>query len=193
MPRSTIASLFGGWNQVWIALEKKFPGLKAFQKSLHIQKATYQGKSKFEGNQICKILKNLHKLQEILLQDLLPFLHTFESLRKFKKACCGKVLKPNALKLIEEFETNYNILHEKFGLTIINKAHIIVDHVPDYLKETKHSLGQSTDQLIESCHQYVNKRFTNSNYKINNVESPIHGKKLLQGLHHINSYNSITK
>ena len=79
-----------------------------------------------------------------------PFLHTFESLRKFKKACCGKKLKPNAIQIINEFDKNFTVLHEQFKLTVINKIHIIVTHVPEYIKETKHSLGQNSDQLIEA-------------------------------------------
>ena len=122
-----------------------------------------------------------------------PFLHTFESLRKFKKACCGKKLKPNAIQIINEFDKNFTVLHEQFKLTVINKIHIIVTHVPEYIKERKHSLGQSSDKLIEATHQYVNKTFTNSQYKINNVENPLHGTKLLKGVKHINSYNSLNK
>ena len=124
--------------------------------------------------------------------DLLPFCDTFEALRKFRKSCCGKKLEQDALLVIKEFEVNMFILHEVFNVSYTNKCHIIIDHVPDYIRENKLSLGQTSDQVIESSHQYVNRRFNNSNYKVNNVENPNHGSKLLKGLNHINSYHSFT-
>ena len=124
---------------------------------------------------------------------MLPFYDTFESLRKFKKACCGKKLKPNSIEVIKEFEKNMDILNEVFKVSYTNKIHIIIDHVPDYIREKKLSLGQTSDQVIEASHQFVNKRFQNSKYTVNNVDHPSHGKKLLKGIHHVNSYNSLTR
>ena len=86
-----------------------------------------------------------------------------------------------------------DILNELFKVSYTNKIHIIIDHVPEYIREKKLSLGQTSDQVIEASHQFVNKRFQNSKYTINNTEHPNHGKKLLKGMHHINSYNSLTK
>ena len=130
--------------------------------------------------------KNVHNL-DFLTQNHF-FLATL--LKDEKEYSCPK-LKP--IQVIKEFETNFLVLHEKFKLTITNKIHIMITHVPEYIMETKLSLGQTSDQLIEASHQYVNKRFNSSHYKINNVDSPMHGKKLLHGLHHINAYNFVTK
>ena len=58
-----------------------------------------------------------------------------------------------------------------------------------YFKETNKSLGYYTDQLIENMHQYVNKRFTSSNYYVKDITSDINGDKLYKGVNHINSYN----
>ena len=110
-----------------------------------------------------------------------------------QKSLLWEKLKPNAIQVIKEFAQNMNILHENFSLSYTNKIHIIIDHVPEYLRENKLSLGQTSDQLIEASHQFVNKRFTNSKYTINNVDYPSHDKKLLKGLNHINSYNSLTR
>ena len=66
-------------------------------------------------------------------------------------------------------------------------------HVPEYIMQTQHSLGETSDQIIEASHQYVNKRFERSNYKVKDVTNPMHGEKLLHGVKHINSYNAVTK
>ena len=71
--------------------------------------------------------------------------------------------------------------------------YIIITLIPEYIEETRLSLGQTSDQLIEASHQHVNKRFQVSNYTVKDVENPLHGEKLLKGIHHINSYNVITK
>ena len=137
--------------------------------------------------------RNLTTLREMLPTDLLPFCDTVESLKKFKKACCVKQLEMDVLLVIKEFAVNMAILHEVFKVSYTNKTHIIIDHVPEYIRENKLSLGQTSDQLIEACHQYVNKRFQNSHYKVNNVDNPQNGSNLLKGLNHINAYNSLTK
>ena len=160
---------------------------------MYILKADYQGKSKFEGNQITKILNNLDELKEVLTEEQTPFYDGFENLRKFKIACCGNILDPNVMAIIKELEDTVNILKDKFAVSITNKMHIITTHVPEYIEETRLSLGQTSDQIIESSHQYVNKRFMGSNYFVKNVENPSHGEKLLKGLKHINSYNATTK
>ena len=69
----------------------------------------------------------------------------------------------------------------------------MIHHVPDYISLTKLPLGQTSDQLIEAMHQYVNRRFTGSRQTVNNVENDSHGVQLLRGTHHINSYNALTK
>ena len=100
---------------------------------------------------------------------------------------------PNVIEIIKDLEKTVNILKDNFQVSITNKMHILVTHVPEYIQETRLSLGQTSDQLIEASHQYVNKRFQGSNYYVKNVENPLHGEKLLKGVNHINSYNATTK
>ena len=132
-------------------------------------------------------------LLEVLTEEEIPFYDGFENLRQFKIACCGNLLDPNVIDIIKELEKSVNILKDKFKISITNKMHIIIAHVPEYIQETRLSLGQTSDQLIEASHQHVNKRFQGSNYTVKDIENPLHGEKLLKGVHHINYYNAITK
>ena len=125
--------------------------------------------------------------------SLLPFVDTLENVKAFKIGCCGKILDPNILEIIKELEKSMYILQDKFSVSVTNKMHILVTHVPEYIMETHHSLGQTSDQIIESSHQYINKRFDRSNYKVKDVTNPIHGENLLKGVKHINTYNAVTK
>ena len=80
-------------------------------------------------------------------------------------------------------------LHGKYGMSITSKIHILITHVPQYIRLTGKSLGFLSDQTIENAHQIVNKRMENSNYYVKAVESDTHGEKLLRGILHVNSYN----
>ena len=58
--------LLGYVDHLWTEAQKVNKSLIDIQKKLYILKADYQGKSKFEGNQITKILNNLDELKEVL-------------------------------------------------------------------------------------------------------------------------------
>ena len=62
-------------------------------------------------------------------------------------------------------------------------------HIKNYCEETMKSLGDCSDQTIESLHQVVNSRFTNSKYYIKFSDADKHGEKLYNGIMHVNSYN----
>ena len=101
----------------------------------------------------------------------------------------GRTLDENYESFIDNFVSAYHNLHDKWGLSLTPKFHIIEAHLKFYFRVTGKSLGFYTDQLVESMHQWVNKRFTNSNYYVKDITSDIHGEKLFKGVNHLNSYN----
>ena len=102
-------------------------------------------------------------------------------------------LKKNYLGEIEpavkNFKTSYDTLITKFQVSNTPKIHTINDHYVDYVKMTGRPLGLTNDQIIETTHQYVNHTMVSSNYTIRDLESEIHGEKLLRLVLHQNSYN----
>ena len=60
----------------------------------------------------------------------------------------------------------------------------------EYFDEVGESLTKTTDQLVESAHQYTHKSLVRGNYIVKDVTSPQHGDKLLRGILHLNSYNA---
>ena len=74
-------------------------------------------------------------------------------------------------------------------ILILKTNSIIEAHLKYYFTETKKSLGYYTDQLVEAMHQFVNKRMSNSNYYVKDIDSDIHGESLFKGINHVNSYN----
>ena len=86
---------------------------------------------------------------------------------------------------IENFRRDFLTLHQKFGISITNKIHIIIDHVEDYISKSGKGLGNITDQTVEALHSALNKL----NYWIKDISSEKHGHKLYWGIRHFNSYN----
>ena len=80
-------------------------------------------------------------------------------------------------------------LRKKFGVTIPNKWHYVIEHVSEYIDDNNLSLGRTSDQVIESTHQHTNKLFTRSKYHVKDISSPAHKKGLKNGVNHYNSYN----
>ena len=76
-------------------------------------------------------------------------------------------------------------------VTVNNKFHIIFDHLEQYYDHTKLSLVKTSDELIESMHQYVHKRMLRGGYKVKDVLSPLHGHNLYRAVLHINAYNIV--
>ena len=70
-------------------------------------------------------------------------------------------------------------LHKKFGISITNKIHIIIDHVEDYISESGRGLGHVTDQTVEALYSALNKRLTSSNYWIKHLDSEKHGQNCI--------------
>ena len=83
------------------------------------------------------------------------------------------------------------ILVVKCNIDINNKLHIIFDNLQDYYDNTNLSLIKTGDELIESMHQYVDKRMQKSNYMVKDYLNLRHGEKLSCAVLHLNSYNIV--
>ena len=92
---------------------------------------------------------------------------------------------------IEFVRSNLLELHaiHSVSMTMTNKAHILFKYVIEYINLTGKGLGRVSDQNVEACHSALNKRLVASRYWIKDIESDMHGKMLLRGILHFNSYN----
>ena len=91
--------------------------------------------------------------------------------------------------VIDDFSKSWKDLRECHGTTVPNKVHIIQAHLSDYLKKTKTTFKNKSDQVVESTHQEYFSRMKSSNYIVKNFKSEKHGLKMLKGTMHFNSYN----
>ncbi len=168
----------------------------AYVKCLSIVKENYHGKT-FEGNECNKILKNCEKLKKgckkcaysFESESLDDIVSALEAIRHFIQDCGGKKVTSFWSQSIEEVRNTWTLLHTKYGITIPNKVHIIMDHVGDYIEATKKGLGCVSDHIVEAAHSALNKRLVGSNYWVKDLESDRHGLGLFRCILHFNSYN----
>ena len=65
-----------------------------------------------------------------------------------------------------------------------------MNFVKDYYNKTGKSLTRTTDQTVESCHQYLDKLLMRSNYWVKDPLSEKCGRQLLAGILHFNGYSA---
>ena len=70
----------------------------------------------------------------------------------------------------------------------INSIHIINDHLEEYYDLTNESLVKTSDQTVESAHQWVDKVLRRTNNWVKHLESDAHGEHLFRGIMTHNTY-----
>ena len=70
---------------------------------------------------------------------------------------------------------------------ITNKAHVIISHIPQAIERTGRSLYLSSEQVVEATHAQFDKFWRN--FKVRDLESESHGKRLLKCVVFFNSKN----
>jgi len=60
--------------------------------------------------------------------------------------------------------------------------HVIQHHIVDYVKMTGKTLGETNDQVIETCHQEVQNRMIASKYQVRNNARNAYGTQLFRGI-----------
>ena len=90
--------------------------------------------------------------------------------------------------MINKFSSSWFKLKSKFNISTTNKIHIILDHLEDYFCETEMTLLKTTEEVVESMHQAVYKRLMKG-YNVKDITNPNHGKKLMDLVRRINTYN----
>ena len=79
--------MLGPGNDMWNHLEKRCPEvMKNLQSELNILKSDYQGKQKFEGNQVQKILNNLFIIKQHVPSEFHDIVDVLEALKEVKDA-----------------------------------------------------------------------------------------------------------
>ena len=123
------------------------------------------------------IMKNIHKLEQNVPEDLLPIIDTLKALQNVKSSCFGPKLGEGYEDDINTFEEQWMHLHREFQLLFSNKCHVIIEHVPQAIERSGASLYLTSEQVVEASHQKFNVFW--ERYKVLDLERPMHGDNLL--------------
>ena len=110
-----------------------------------------------------------------------------EGLLKVKQSCFGFALEESYKKDIENFRDSWVQLNIEFGIPVSNKCHIIFSHLEDFIERQQRPLGEFSEQVVEACHQKLDKIW--QWYCVKNVESEIHGGNFEACINDFNSMN----
>ena len=105
-------------------LENRCPDYLNLCKSIGMVKDPYNNKD-YSGRYCDKLLKNLDKLDDVVGEELAPFVATLKAFSKVIHACFGKEADPNYREIISDFENCWFDMFVEFDIAFNNKAHII--------------------------------------------------------------------
>ena len=91
-------------------------------------------------------------------------------------------------QVIDNFARAWCNLSKKFNISTTPKIHILTQHLCDYFDDSDLSLIKVTDEIVESCHQFFNKKIMQG-YKVKNLCNPAHGVLLYSAVRTHNTYN----
>ena len=126
------------------------PALK-FLKDIHIDHEAYSKLGRLPGNECKKILKNLDKLRDLVPQNCSNYVNALESFNEIRISCFGQKIIGDYEAKIQAFKNNYSQLMFCDDVSIINKMHLLFDHIAEFVKK-KGPLGKFSAQTGEAIH-----------------------------------------
>ena len=131
------------------------------------------------------MLKNLDKLASVLPEELSPFLQYMMDFNNLMGETFGFSLGSDFRSRVRMFKSSFQTLNLNFGMRETPKIHILMYLVEDFVRLTGQSLGQHSEQEVESCHQTFDKCW--DKYKVKDTSSEIFMDNLLRAVLDYNS------
>lgn len=109
-------------------------------------------------------MKNINIIEKELPEECQECIEVLDEFNEVRFTIYGNSLSycsprpaPYYKNVVKNFEEKTVNLRKKCNVTIPNKWHYVIEHVPEYVDKKNISLGRTSDQLIESVHQHTNK------------------------------------
>jgi len=123
---------------------------------------------------------------DILPDDLLPFYECFKATAEAIDSAFGFVLDPYYEEKFTKFTEKYLKLVNDFKISVTNKVHIMIKHVPQFIELKGISLGGYSEEAVESAHHSFDLHY--NRYRIKDINHFNYGKKMLAA---VLSYNAM--
>lgn len=126
-------------NKIYKSLRDHFSEIDEWSYQSNMMKSYYHAED-FEGKECTKLLKMLSSLRDILPQELHIFTEVISAFKRVIDTCFGKDSQVGYKNSISNFETKWCELFDTFGVSITNKAHIIMKHITQKIERIGTSL-----------------------------------------------------
>ncbi len=120
--------------------------------ALGILRNDYHGKS-FEGRQCSKLLDKCDALAFLIQSECLPIIDCLKAFARVAEAIFGHRLSSNNEEAIEQFGVKFTRLMPQFRISMTTKVHILLHHVPHFIRLTGMPLGPFSEQVVEEQHR----------------------------------------
>lgn len=191
IPPPELHLLMGVVNKILDLVIKVWPEVLDWCRSKGITRHGYQGGG-LDGNNSKKLLDKLDELSAIIPIHLLPIVSTLKDFKEIVAGCFGDYLCPLIVSKIESFSKSYvnlrefsaDVLNER--LTVSWKVHVVVVHLPQFLKKKKVGMARFAEQTGEAAHAKMKgtlKRFCVCE------DNPRHGMQMKKAIVNFSSNN----
>ncbi len=125
---------------------------KEVAKTLGIVQKDYHGKS-FEGRQCPKLISKCDTLAALIPVDSLPIVNCLRLFEKVVEATFGHVLSSNYEEVLSQFGVSFTTILSTFRISMTLKIHILLHHIPQFLRMTQMPLGLFSQEVVEEQHK----------------------------------------
>ncbi len=114
-----------------------------------------------------------------------PLAECLEALHRVVTGVFGQIVDPETKNDISPFEETFMeaMLTQNPRMTL--KVHMLIHNVPEYVRRTAAPLGPTSEQALESQHQFFEIFY--HRFKVNCTNSPVFRERLLNDVLHYNA------
>lgn len=159
-------------NHTISKLLKAIPNAKAWPESLHLHQESYHG-SGYEGNECQKLLKNVERLEDLLvnlnqIEEGQRYILVFRTFNQVNVEYSKESVQVPMLKdAVFKFEKAWRAC----SLPAIPKVHLIVDHLEDFVTSRG---NQNMKLYAEQAHETLHSEYqrTWDRYAVKDISNP---------------------
>ncbi len=92
--------------------------------------------------------------------ESLPIVNCLRLFEKVVEATFGHVLSPNYEEVISQFGVSFTTIMSTFHISITPNVHIVLHHIPQFIRMTQMPLGLFSEEVVEEQHKRFLKFFS---------------------------------
>ncbi len=184
-PPPQLHSKLGLTNLIVNSLFTRSPHLEEqFADRLGNARKEYQGKA-FEGRQCSKLLSCSAFLKEVVPSSDPPLVECLEAFHRVVAGVFGRIVDPETENDVSTFEETFMGAMRAHNPRMAPKVHMVIHHVPEYVRRTAIQVGSTSKQVLKSQHTFFGILY--HKFEVNCTNSPVFREHLLNALLHYNS------